>query len=350
MIDLFFPNLKSVLSKKPFLFRASQIFGEYSVTPLFLLVHLTFSCNCNCKICFQRKDKYYLSRNRFLSEDDFKQIIKSSKESFFLKPLIHFFGGEPLLNPNFDDFLRILTKEKFISSLTSNGFFLKEKAFNIVKSGVVKQINISLDGSPRIHDKIRRLKNCFTNALEGIREVDHWKKKFVTSRPLVNVNFAINEDNFQAIEEFINILRYEPINSLSFGHLVFSCQETKMPTNMNIKQLTEQLNKVRQKKLPFPIYFLPLIKDEDLEKYYFDFDYNFGKNCFMPWLGLGILPNLEVTPGGSMFACNQILGSLKETSLAKIWNGAKLRAFRRQIKENGVPRICFRCCHRQFYD
>ncbi|MBI5465589.1 SPASM domain-containing protein, partial [Candidatus Gottesmanbacteria bacterium] len=87
-----------------------------------------------------------------------------------------------------------------------------------------------------------------------------------------------------------------------------------------------------------------------LEKYYLDFDYPFGKNCSIPWLGLGILPNLEVTPGGGIFACNQILGSLQETSLAEIWNGAKLKAFRRQIKRNGVPRICFRCCHRQFYD
>lgn len=349
MIELFLPNLKSVLARPPFLFKVWQMFDEYSFTPLFLLVHLTFSCNCNCKICFQRENDFYRSRNKFLSQNDFRLILESAKKGFLLKPLIHLFGGEPLLNSNFGDFLSLLKKEKFTSSLTTNGFFLKKEALTIVRSGVVQQINVSLDGPSQIHDKIRRLKNCFSHALEGIREIAYFKKKSGTKRPLININFAINEDNFEVIEEFTEIFLKEPIDSLSFGHLVFSCQEWKMLPKVNIRQLTGQLKKVRQKKLPFPLYFLPSIKDKDLKVYYFDFDYPFGKNCFMPWLGLGILPNLEVTPGGSMFACNQILGSLKETSLAKIWNGAKLRAFRRQIKRNGVPRICFRCCHRQFY-
>lgn len=350
MLEVFFPNLKAVLSSPPFFFKFFQVFGERSLTPLFLLVHLNFSCNCNCKMCFQRNDDYYMSRNRFLSKNDFLLLLKSALKSFRLKPLIHFFGGEPLLNPNFNDFLGLLRKEKFTGSLTTNGFLLKEVASEIVKSKSIRQVNVSLDGPPRVHDEIRRLENCFNKAIEGIREIDCYKNRFSTKYPLLNVNFAINEGNFDNIEEFVSIFINEPINSLSFGHLVFSCQGAKRPVNMDVEKLIKQLRKIRQKKLPYPVYFLPPIKEEDIEKYYFDFDYPFGKNCFIPWLGLGILPNLEVTPGGSMFACNQILGDLKKESLGKIWDSARLRAFRKRIKENGVPQACARCCHRQFYD
>lgn len=75
----------------------------------------------------------------------------------------------------------------------------------------------------------------------------------------------------------------------------------------------------------------------------------FQNNCNIPWLGLNILPNLEVTPGGGVLGCNQVVGNLKKESLKEIWNNSSMKKFRKDIIRDGLPALCFRCCHRQYY-
>ena len=101
-------------------------------------------------------------------------------------------------------------------------------------------------------------------------------------------------------------------------------------------------------KLKFKLIFLPHIKAGDLESYYAT-DHPFKDECYIPWVGLSILPDAMITPGGGVFGCNFVLGNLKESSVMKIWKGTSLNNFRSELIRKKLPVSCNRCCHKLYY-
>jgi len=132
---------------------------------------------------------------------------------------------------------------------------------------------------------------------------------------------------------------------LSFQHQYVNSANFKQKIDLDI--LKSQLEKISSLKLNFKIYFLPNINIKDIKAFYCGDNSSSKNSCNIPWIGLNILPNMEVTPGGGVLGCNQIIGNLKEKRMKKIWNNSFMRKFRKNIVKNGLPVICHRCCHRQ---
>lgn len=335
-------NLKKVIYKNNKLLNSFRLLGDYSFQPFFLLFHLTLDCNCSCINCYQIADDFYQSKNGTIMPSDFEKIIKDAKKSFLIKPAIHFFGGEPLLNPHFMEIVKITEKYDFRCSLTTNGILLSRYLDCILQNRKLDQLNISLDDIGVKHDSLRNFPGSFeaaTSSINQIREME--KKNKLKKRKIININCIINSRNY---DHLFDVFSYYSENNIDIDMLVFQHQYGG-ENNYNIKKLKDQISKLKEAKASFEIAIIPNVDMRFLDKFYVHYSKKISGKCPVPWIGLNIMPNLDVTPGGGVLGCNQVVGSLKEGSIKEIWNGKRMKEFRKKIIANGIFPACAKCCH-----
>jgi len=273
---------------------------------------------------------------------DFEKIIKDAKKGFIIKPAIHFFGGEPLLNPYFGEIIKIAEKNNFQCSLTTNGILLSKYLDDILKNRKLNQINISLDDIGEKHDSLRNFSGSFKEAISSINKIrEREAKKKNQKRKIININCIINSENY---DHLFDIFSYYSENNIDIDMLVFQHQYGG-ENNYDIKKLKDQILKLKEAKTSFEIAIIPNVDMHFLDKFYAHSSKKISGKCPIPWVGLNIMPNLDVTPGGGVLGCNQVIGSLKAVSIKEIWNGKRMKEFRKKILANGIFPACAKCCH-----
>ena len=102
-----------------------------------MYIEITNICNLSCSFCPKTKRKM-----EFLSVDNFKIILEKIKP--YTEYIYFHLMGEPLLNPNLEEFLEIAYEKGFKVNITTNGTLLKKTREILLKSKSLRQINISL--------------------------------------------------------------------------------------------------------------------------------------------------------------------------------------------------------------
>ncbi|MFH1249270.1 MAG: radical SAM protein [archaeon] len=99
--------------------------------PIRVFLEITNKCNLHCVFCYNRNNN--ITRN--LSLSSFKNILNKLTSST-LEIIIT--GGEPLLNPRFDDFIELASKKNISIEINTNGFLNQKVAeFYHTLKGVV---------------------------------------------------------------------------------------------------------------------------------------------------------------------------------------------------------------------
>ena len=100
-------------------------------------IEITNVCNLSCSFCPKT------NRNKaFLNVENFKKVLKEVKP--FTKYIYLHLMGEPLLNPNLEEFLSIAYEEGFKVNITTNGTLIAKVKEILLKSKALRQVNISL--------------------------------------------------------------------------------------------------------------------------------------------------------------------------------------------------------------
>lgn len=134
--------------------------------PVRVLWKITGKCNCKCKHCWATISNTEVEKDK---------LIKVAKEiadnNVFLVSLS---GGEPLLNKNLYDIIKILKSKNIVIEIMSNGSLITEEVANKLKEHLdlnTDTVQISLDGSnSQIHD-IQRGKPIFQKTVNGIKNL-----------------------------------------------------------------------------------------------------------------------------------------------------------------------------------
>jgi len=113
-----------------------------------LRISVTDKCNFRCHYCMPEEifgHKYeFLSKDKILTFEETTRLVKLFVQLGVHK--IRITGGEPLLRQELDVLVKMLSDVSGIDdiALTTNGYFLKEKA-KILKDAGLKRLTISLD-------------------------------------------------------------------------------------------------------------------------------------------------------------------------------------------------------------
>jgi len=137
----------------------------------YLRVSITDRCNFRCRYCMPEGVKEFIPHSQILSYEEIAQIVKVF--SSFGVSSVRLTGGEPLVRKKVETLIGQLAGVEGITdvSITTNGFFLKEKAFLLKEAGL-KRVNISIDTlEPEKFSYITRApQNALNRIIEGIEE------------------------------------------------------------------------------------------------------------------------------------------------------------------------------------
>ena len=142
--------------------------------PWYLILYVTSHCNQRCNMCFAWEMLNSLKKSEEWTLDEFRKISKEFPSLYQLSLT----GGEPTLRKDLAEIVKIFYKSSKVRRVTipTNGFFpdrIEKIVIEIMEScpDLLLSINMSIDGLYDAHDKIRGLKNSFTNLVKSYQLV-----------------------------------------------------------------------------------------------------------------------------------------------------------------------------------
>ncbi|MCB4753386.1 MAG: radical SAM protein [Sulfurovum sp.] len=172
--------------------------------------NFTNRCNLSCLHCYSRAD---LDAVDTLSTDDIMQTLPKLKKNG-VKFLI-FSGGEPLTRKDLFD-IAIRCKELgIVTYLSTNGLYVKQS--NVKKIlDTFDYIGISIDGSPKVHDKFRGLVGSFVESMKAVDLLNSFGRK------KVGIRFTITKDTYNDLPFIFDLVERHHIPKIYISHLVYS--------------------------------------------------------------------------------------------------------------------------------
>lgn len=166
--------------------------------PLHAILQITKKCNHKCKYCtiWKSTTKEELSTERIL------ELIKDISKTGVC--YLSITGGEPLLRNDVFKIAQEIKKFGIQSILNSNGTLITNKEIAEKITAHFDCINISLDGTEKIHDSICRIKGAYKKALKGIKLL-----KNIKSKSRIGIYTVVSEKNVNDIEKLIKNIRSE---------------------------------------------------------------------------------------------------------------------------------------------
>lgn len=152
---------------------------------------ITSNCNFRCRYC-----NSHIKHTEDISDKDIKEILLAAYENGIER--IHWTGGEPLFKNTICEFMKYARdlgyKEQ---SMTTNGFFLYNKAKDLKDSGI-SRINVSLDTLNKEKFKTIVGVDALDNVKKGIEEI----LKITDCQ--IKINMVVMKDNIDEVPDFIN--------------------------------------------------------------------------------------------------------------------------------------------------
>jgi radical SAM protein with 4Fe4S-binding SPASM domain len=325
-----------------------KLFNGYSPFPLNIDLILTMRCNLACDFCVCRQegnaDIVSAFRAPELSPEDWIDIVKDIKRSFYFRPNLNLLGGEPLIYKGYLDIAAFIKQEGFRCSYTTNGVFLKRDAEEIVSIGV-DVIAVSIDGAREVHNSIRGA-GVFEKAAEGIRTINEMKMTQGKKAPRIFLACTISGDSHGHLSDLIDVAEELGIDYVNFLHLQFPDSEMGLH-DIDVDALISEMDRVKIKAADknVAVNFYPYLKTSQILTYYLQPSDHLGTGCISPWMRMVIVPNGKVIPCG-----DYVIGDVRAegATIKGIWNSDEFRAFRQRLSRNKLLPDCERCCRMQY--
>lgn len=210
------------------------------------------NCNCNCYYCYETHHGKRISKEVV---DNIKNYIKSNIRH--IKHLhIDWFGGEPLLETeairDISGFsLTVCREEKigFSASITTNAFFLDFANCRLLKDAGIKEIHVTIDGSKKMHDRIRITKkqeetfDLIVNNIRSFVEYDEGNSALIR----IHLHSLEDEELEGIIDTMMLFEEYKDRVSFYFRDLFSSSTDTwdvNAAKANRVKEDREEISKV----------------------------------------------------------------------------------------------------------
>ena len=331
----------------------------FAPPPPYITFCITDYCNLRCKMCpFQhsRIERHILPLNLI------KRVVD---EIYDFTYYINLCGrGEPFLHPDLFKIIEYVKARNLICAVGTNGTLLKEKAEDLINSGV-DILNVSIDSVGEKHDEIRGLTGTFEKVLDGLRKIQSIRSPY---NPIVTVNYTITGYGYRDLLTLYEIVKEIGIDILTVAlpsyirtPYMLQAQENlfkdfPLPTdelswgtvdvgsgNINLIELYNIKKELLAKDEGVLISLTPdFFSFEDLEKYCQFKGFVYQKETKCAWQRASVASN------GDLITCDVYrLGNLENSNFLSVWNNENYRKVRQLLKSHKRFPICATCC--QYY-
>lgn len=166
---------------------------------LYLQWDSTDRCNLRCSHCYHDSEgnlNHIQFKELMKLEDVFPMIdnLKETAERWDMIPRIAISGGEPLMRKDHLKIFDYTQEQKVITNLLTNGTLITSKKAKEIKDRGIETIQISIDGTKKTHNKIRRRDFAYDKAMEGISNASREGIVVVSAMTLMKSNMGEFED------------------------------------------------------------------------------------------------------------------------------------------------------------
>ena len=158
-----------------------------------------YSCNFDCSYCYQAGyEAQPVALSKEITDSFFEYILK---EFSGRRKYITIFGGEPFLNAprhkeNIEYIIQKAAENNLEIAAVTNGYHLQEY-IEILKTGKIREIQVTLDGTAEIHNQRRYLKGgnpTFDRIVSGVDAL-------LASQIPVNLRMVVDKQNIKNLPD-----------------------------------------------------------------------------------------------------------------------------------------------------
>lgn len=341
---------------------------------------ITDRCNLRCRTCGQ------WGENGFLLSENLAQLKKeevspgrycevfSDLVSNDHRPLVYFWGGEPMLYKGLLDLIERSSSLKLPTSIATNGTGLASAAKRLIDAPLFL-CQVSIDGDTReLHDHLRPpsagRKSNFDDIREGLEKLNSLRIRRHKTLPIIASLTVISKENLhrltaiykafrKQVDFFVFYLSWWISPGRAQAHEAdFNGRFGFVPTrhrgwiggwkpddyrllNNQIQTLLNHSNRWGEP----PVTLIPnvALTEDNLKRYYTDHRFRFGFNkC------VSIYQAIEINSNGDVSPCRDyhdyVVGNIKNENIHDLWHSKAYVRFRKSIAEQGLMPVCSRCC------
>jgi len=270
--------------------------------PMVLNVELTNRCTEKCIWC--PRDSMDRTQG-FMDMLLFRKIIEEASHYPKLRKLFVHWMGEPLLHPNFLEFMEYASSKKIAEMIliATNGVLLTEEIMKGLIETQVDELYISIDAaSPGMYERLKHTKH-FENIKHNIEQAMAIKKQMKAKLPFVRVKFLETDLNAEEIDVFKQQWG-KNADSVVIEKDLSIWDGKSQKVNTNIKGMKSYLKNYGDLKNRYP--------------------------CDRLWYLLAIQWNGKVSPCVCDWNGENDVGDVNDQTLAEIWHSDALRNYRYQ--------------------
>lgn len=181
--------------------------------PISMAIEPTTACNLRCPECPSGLRSFTRPTGK-LDTQLFEKIMQDVHEHLIY--LTFYFQGEPYLNPQFLDMVKVASKYKIYTTTSTNAHFLDDNnARKTVESGLNRLI-ISIDGASQETYESYRKEGDLTKVLEGTKNVLKWRKELKSKGPKVVWQFLVVQPNEHEIPKIKRLAKEYGVDKVAF--------------------------------------------------------------------------------------------------------------------------------------
>lgn len=300
-----------------FSFSISSLTGKVTGRwmPVNLGVELTSYCNLRCPECHSGSGMITRPKGN-MKTGLYERILKELGP--YLVNINLYFQGEPMMHPEFTDFIRM--SAGYNTTVSTNGHFLDRDISSFLAASGLGKIIISLDGmDPDTYGYYRHGGN-FAKVMEGIGILLEAVKRN-RSRLKIELQFLVNRANEKQIDDARSFAR-------------------KTGAELRLKSMQVMNAEDYEKWLPEN----SLYSRYNLENGRAVIKNSLKNRCFRLWIHPVITWDGKVVPCCFDKDADYVMGDLEVSSFRDIWFGEKYMNFRKRIlSDRRRTDICRNC-------
>jgi radical SAM protein with 4Fe4S-binding SPASM domain len=293
-------------------------------------IELTSRCNERCVHC-------YIPHESKIGDIDpplFYDVLDQCREMGVLNLTLS--GGEPMLHPNFVDFLRKAKEYDFSINVLSNLTLLNDEIVTEMKANRLSSVQVSLYSmNGEIHDSITKMPGSFYKTRDAILKLIENDIPLQISCPVMKQNRKCyvdvaqwaEEHKVRAVTDYIMMARYDHTTG-------------NLDSRLSIEEAGCIINDIIEND---PYYKERLVEADftEVEKR----DISDDALCGV------CISSICMVANGSIYPCagwqDYVIGNVREQPLREIWEHAPKARYLRGLRKKDIPR-CINCADRHF--